>query len=42
MTAEDAQLRSPDIIRLKFPCDPQDDEECDVWYDVEADIYWVP
>jgi hypothetical protein len=43
MTAEDAQLRSPDVIRLKFPCGPQDDdEECDVLYDVEADIYWVP
>jgi hypothetical protein len=41
-TAEDAQLRSPDVIRLKFLCDNPQDEECEIKYDVESNIYWVP
>jgi hypothetical protein len=41
-TAEDVQLRSPDVIRLKFLCDNPQDDECEIRYDVEGDIYWVP
>ena len=40
-TAEDAQLRSPEVTRLKFWCDDPEAQECVYRYNVPADVYWV-